>query len=587
MTERKKDDNRELRQKAEHLIAQTDAAAEDLTGMSPQQIAGLVHELRVHQVELKMQNDELRRIQTELEKARDRYLHLYDFAPTAYFTVDEKGVVAEANLTAATLLERPRKALVGTMFSRFIHRDDQDIWYLHRKRLLETGNFQSPHVRLVKSGGAFFYVNLECMLAKESGSERKVIRIAATDVTCLKQAEQALRHSNATLEQRVAERTAEVGQRALQLQRLALEMSDVEDRERRRFAVILHDDLQQRLASLRFKIWDIVPRDKADERVEDKIKELEADIAESIKISRSLSLDLSPPVLHQNGLIAALGWLAKDIQSRHSLSVALNADKQAEPETAAMASVLFRTVNELLFNVVKHSGARSAQVDAAVSGNQIVISVSDSGKGFDEVDFKARQAAGDTFGLFSIKERISFLGGSFSIESSPGAGCRATLSVPKGETALSESIKPPSDARNALPPPSDRRLPAAGGIRIVIADDHPMMREGLARLLTHRDGLEVIGQAGNGRQAISLASELNPDLILMDVSMPELDGIQATAQIRRAQPNICIVGLSMHDDQTTRERMLAAGAADHLCKSSPTQDLIESIIFAVSQYSKR
>lgn len=437
MTECKKDDNRELRQKAEHLIAQTNAVSEDLTGMSPQQIAGLVHELRVHQVELKMQNDELRRIQAELENARDRYLHLYDFAPTAYFTVNEKGTVAEANLTAATLLDRPRKALIGQMFSRFIHRDDQDTWYLYRKNLLETGIFQSPQLRLVKSDGGVFYVNLECMLVEESGSECKVIRIAATDVTRLKQAEQALQHSNTTLEERVAERTAEVEQRALQLQRLAIEMSDVEDRERRRIAMILHDDLQQRLASLRFKILYIVPRDKADEHVEDNIKELEADINEIIKISRSLSLDLSPPVLHQRGLIAALGWLAKDIQSRHGLSVALNADKQAEPETVALASVLFRTVNELLFNVAKHSGARSAQVDAAMNDNQIVIIVSDSGKGFDAVDFKARQDAGEAFGLFSIKERISSLGGSFSIESSPGAGCRATIAIPKGEPVLS------------------------------------------------------------------------------------------------------------------------------------------------------
>jgi PAS domain-containing protein len=156
MAEGKKDGNRELRQKAEHLIVQTNALPEDLAGMSPQQIAGLVHELRVHQVELKMQNDELRGIQAELEKARDRYLHLYDFAPTAYFTVDEKGAVTEANLTAATLLDRPRKALVGRMFSRFIHRDDQDIWYLHRKRLLETGNFQSLQIRLVKSDGGWF-----------------------------------------------------------------------------------------------------------------------------------------------------------------------------------------------------------------------------------------------------------------------------------------------------------------------------------------------------------------------------------------------------------------------------------------------
>lgn len=168
--------------------------------MSTQDIANLVHELRVHQIELKMQNDELRRIQAELEKARDRYVHLYDFAPTAYFTVNEKGAVAGANLTAATLLDRPRAELVGRMISHFIHREDQNAWYLHRKRLLETGEFQSFQLRMVKYDGDLFDVNLECMLVEGRDGGSKHIRIAATDITRLKRAEEALRQSKEHLQ---------------------------------------------------------------------------------------------------------------------------------------------------------------------------------------------------------------------------------------------------------------------------------------------------------------------------------------------------------------------------------------------------
>jgi two-component system nitrate/nitrite response regulator NarL len=132
-------------------------------------------------------------------------------------------------------------------------------------------------------------------------------------------------------------------------------------------------------------------------------------------------------------------------------------------------------------------------------------------------------------------------------------------------------------------------MPSAGEqeIRIVIADDHPTMREGLANMLKSRDHLKVIAYAKNGREAVSLAEDLNPDLILMDVSMPVLDGIQATAQISLTQPNICIVGLSMHDDDTTRDRMLSAGATDHLCKSIPTPELIDAIILAATRRAKR
>jgi PAS domain S-box-containing protein len=582
-------DDMELRREAERMLDQANKAAKDLAGIPPQDIANLVHELRVHQIELKMQNDELRRIQAELEKARDRYVHLYDFAPTAYFTVDEKGAITEANLTAATLLARPRADLVGQMFSRFIHRDDQDVWYHHRKHLLETGDFQSFQLRLVKTTVVSFTSNLECMRAADSNGEPKAIRISATDVTGLKQAEQALQQANTTLEQRVAERTVQVGQRNAQLQKLALELSNAEDRERRRIAMILHDDLQQGLASARFRLWNIVPREKIDAQVEKNIVDLENDLAQSIQISRSLSTVLSPPVLQQHGLKAALAWLAKDMQSGHGLSVTFDIGQHIEPESVALASVLFRMVKELLFNVVKHAGVTSAHMDAHINGNMIVISVQDHGKGFDAADLQVRQ---DVFGLFSIKERINVLGGTFTIDSSPGTGCRVTLSVPREELShLSriESINAPSSDQPALNTVSGSPIASVGeqNVRIIIADDHSTMREGLAHLLKDKDGLEVIAQAGDGRQVIGLAKELNPDLILMDVSMPGLDGIQATAHISRVQPDICIIGLSMHDDRTTHERMLSAGAAAHLSKSTQAKELLESIRRIATQWARR
>jgi PAS domain S-box-containing protein len=576
----------ELRHEAERILDQANEAAKGLTGMSSQQIANLVHELRVHQTELRMQNDELRRIQAELENARDRYVHLYEFAPTAYFTVNGTGDIAEANRTAAGLLVRPRADLVGQTFSHFIHRDDQDVWYHHRRHLLETGDFQSFQLRLVKHDGGLFYVHLECMRAAGSNGDSKTIRISATDITSLKQAEQALQQANTTLEQRVAERTVQVGQRALQLKKLALELSNVEDRERRRIAMILHDDLQQRLTSLRFKIWEILPGEQINARVEENIIDLENDIAESIKISRSLSTELSPRVLHQHGLKAALAWLAKEMQSGHGLSVTFDTGQHIEPESVALASVLFRMAKELLFNVVKHAGVTSAHMDARMNCDMIVISVQDPGKGFNAADLQARQ---DSFGLFSIKERINLLGGTFTIDSSPGTGCRVTLSVPREELSLLGSINAPASDQSVLNTVSGSRIPSVGeqSVRIIIADDHLQMREGLVNLLKDKDGLEVIAQAGDGRQVIGLAKALNPDLILMDVSMPELDGIQATAQISQDQPDICIIGLSMNDDTTTRERMLSAGAAAHLSKSIQAKELIESIRRIVTQWGKK
>ena len=122
-------DGSQLRRQAEKELETMHEEIENLSGMSPEDITNLIHELRVHQIELKMQNDELRRIQGELEKTRDRYSHLYDFAPVGYLTVGKDGLVAEANLTAAVLLEMERSALIGSPFTRFVLGEDQDIFY--------------------------------------------------------------------------------------------------------------------------------------------------------------------------------------------------------------------------------------------------------------------------------------------------------------------------------------------------------------------------------------------------------------------------------------------------------------------------
>ena len=194
-TIKKLPDDSKLRRLAEADLAAPSDEHDDLSGLSPKDMAGLIHELRVHQIELKMQNEELRRIQDELETARNRYSHLYDFAPVGYFTVNDNGIVAEANLTATTLLGMDRAVLIGSPFSRFILHADQDIFYLHRKQLLETKKPQTCRLRLVRKDGSQFYANLECIVVEEGDDCPKQIRIVVSDITELMNLEDQLRQS--------------------------------------------------------------------------------------------------------------------------------------------------------------------------------------------------------------------------------------------------------------------------------------------------------------------------------------------------------------------------------------------------------
>jgi PAS domain-containing protein len=122
---------------------------EDISKLSAEEISHRVHELKVHQIELEMQNEELRRTQEELDASRARYFDLYDLAPVGYCTLSAKGLILEANLTAAALLDAPRGDLVNKPISKYIFSEDQDTYYLQRKRLLETGKPQVCELRML------------------------------------------------------------------------------------------------------------------------------------------------------------------------------------------------------------------------------------------------------------------------------------------------------------------------------------------------------------------------------------------------------------------------------------------------------
>ncbi|MDL1984618.1 MAG: PAS domain S-box protein [Deltaproteobacteria bacterium] len=188
-------DYSELRRRAKEKLKKATSGSEDISGVSTERMARLIHELQVHQIELKMQNDELRSIQDELEKTLDKYSHLYDFSPVGYLTLIEKGIIDEANLTITSMLGVERSALIGNPFTRFILRDDHYIFYKHWQRLLETEIPQACDLRLVKKDGHGFHARLECMVIKNKGDDFRQIRVAVSDITEQNRLEEALSKS--------------------------------------------------------------------------------------------------------------------------------------------------------------------------------------------------------------------------------------------------------------------------------------------------------------------------------------------------------------------------------------------------------
>jgi signal transduction histidine kinase len=254
-----------------------------------------------------------------------------------------------------------------------------------------------------------------------------------------KEAEQELKALNESLEERVAERTAVATRRAVQLRALAAELTLTELRERRRLAEILHDHLQQLLYAARLNLGSLRQRIPEGDLAET-VEQIDVLLDQALTESRTLTVELSPPVLYASGLKGALEWLARHMEQTCGLTVEFEADPRAEPDSEDVRILLFQSVRELLFNVVKHAGVRRARVTMVKSPrDRLRLVVADEGSGFDVEEFKTGGAAAAGFGLFSIGERLELLGGSMELDSAPGRGTRVTVYAPCHRSGRTEA----------------------------------------------------------------------------------------------------------------------------------------------------
>jgi PAS domain S-box-containing protein len=569
----------DLRQRAEEQLRRR-LSAPDL--LPPEDLPRVLHELQVHQIELELQNAELRRAQQALDASRARYFDLYDLAPVGYVTLSAQGMILEANLTAATLLGVARGQVIRQAITRFILPDDQDIYYRHRRQLSAAAGGQVCELRLLRADGAPFWVRMDATAATEEGGTA-VWRTVLSDITAQKQAAAALQQAHDTLEQHVAARTAELSHALLklsvqaeQLRSLASELTLVEQRERLRLAEQIHDGLQQLLVAARFRLTQMGQGELATVRQE--CQEIGQILDEAVADARSLTAELSPPVLRTGGLLAGLEWLIRWSQEKHHLTVHLTAPAAPLPPLPEDLTVLlFQSVRELLFNTVKYARVREVEVTLAGNGRDLTLTVADAGTGFTPQDLRGEGGGGGGFGLARIRHRLELLGGCMTLDSAPGQGTRITLAalLPTADQAVATPAAPPlTDSLQTAPDPgpgSPRKT------RILLVDDHQVVRRALAQLLRAETDLAVVGEAGTGTAAVTLAGQLAPDVVLMDINMPGMNGIEATRAIHRAFPAIRVIGLSMFDRGDQQVAMQAAGAVAYVSKSGPAEELLAAI----------
>ncbi|NWF74292.1 MAG: response regulator, partial [Nitrospirae bacterium] len=248
--------------------------------------------------------------------------------------------------------------------------------------------------------------------------------------------------------------------------------------------------------------------------------------------------------------------------------------------------LLFQSVRELLLNAAKHAKSGTATVRLACRSGELRIEVQDRGVGFQpEVLSKADTPLSQKFGLFSVRERIQALGGRFDLNSAPGQGTTALLTIPLTNAQV-EGMGQEDGGNEELAgetPSVVTSLPSASEplIRVLLVDDHTMMREGLRSVLDAHPDVTVVGEAVDGEAAVVAAEVLQPSVIVMDINMPKMNGIEATAQITSRYPHIIVIGLSVNAGDANEKAMKEAGARMLLTKEAAVDELYEAIRMAV------
>ena len=375
------------------------------------------------------------------------------------------------NLAGAKMLGADRSDVIGFSLLEYIVEPDRAAFQAHIRECVGDGRETTAEVRIQTKDGRQMAVQLHSIPVEESDQAAIFCKTAFTDITARRQAEEQLKTANETLEQRVAERTAEAEHRAEQLQALASQLSQTEQRERHRLAQVVEDHLQHLLIAAKLKLATLTEHLR-DQALRCTAAQAEALLEQSIAEARALSAELSPPVLYDAGLAAGLEWLLGRLRQKYGLEVESDVDVLADPADEGLRVFLFQAVHQLLLNVVEHAQTKCARVRVArLNGERMQIEVADDGVGFDPTRLKAREAtAGGAFGLFGIRERLDVLGGFLETTAAPGEGTRMVMVAPLRLAARSRSARgslrdPCRGGRTAAAQTARRRHARAAGRR--------------------------------------------------------------------------------------------------------------------------
>lgn len=355
--------------------------------------------------------EKMKQAQTSLVEQFDLLNTMMDSIPTPVFYKDLDGRFLGCNEAYADFFGISRKDILGKTVFDTAPKETAE--YLH-KLCMETFEHKEPSIQgshLITIAGIRHDILFHRALFRDGGGAPAGMVGVMVDITEMKKIEgELIEHQG-------------------KLKRMGAELSLAEERERRRIAEDLHDHIGQSLALSKIRLKALA-QIMTDPEIVNYLDEICVTVDEMIKESRSLTMDLSPPVLYEFGFEAAVEWLAEQMKDKHDIDFRFEGDGKAHFSNNDDRVILYRVVRELLTNVVKHAGSTTAFISISEHNGLVRIDVRDNGKGFDPADQQIKAVNQGSFGLMSVRERLENLGGYMEIESEKGRGATVSLFIP-------------------------------------------------------------------------------------------------------------------------------------------------------------
>jgi len=530
----------------------------------------ILHDLHVHQEQVRVQNEELIEIKRTLELSRDRYADLYDFAPIAYLTLDKAGIIEEINLTGAALLGMERVRIVGTPFVLYVEGADQQRFMEHLRRCRQAGGGNVEQVRselrLVGRAGRAFDAQLLSQRAEEDWNGRYSYRTAISDLTELRQVEEEKR------ELAMKEQKARAGAEA-----------------KDRFMAILSHELRTPLTPVLAAVSALLERSnvsRSDRPILEMIRrniELEARLIEDLldvtRITRNkLQLRVGDVDMHA----AIRDVLEMCAQEAHAKGLKVSSELRARKafvrgDPARLRQVIWN----LLKNAIKFTPAGGLVVvrTSNPSANRLSLQMMDTGIGiqagmlgklfsaFEQDEMDRRRYGGLGLGLTISKALVEAHEGAISA-SSGGKGRGATFTVELPAMAVEAGAEPVklTEKRDGKPQK----------LRILLVEDHGDTAQILGKLL-EGEGHQV-RIATNVGDALKLSNEGPMDLIISDLGLPDGSGYDLMTQVRPQLPQpVPAIALSGYGAEADVKRSRECGFNEHITKPVDFGRLLRAI----------